>query len=75
MNKPLSILDEPTLCRYLQTKPVFGLEEQAGLPWGEGAATNQSFRCLQTTEAAGPDEQLAHPESCRSARACFTKKR
>jgi hypothetical protein len=59
----------PIVCRLLRTKAAFGSEEHA--TWMNGDSTTDTFWCLNTMEAFGPDEDYAHPHRCGGERACF----
>ncbi|HWP40479.1 MAG TPA: hypothetical protein VNL70_06090 [Tepidisphaeraceae bacterium] len=75
MSLPISSSEQtslPPVCRMLRTKTAFGLldyDEQG--PWELGASTTAVYWCLCTMQTAGPDDLLAHPESCREGRSCY----
>lgn len=62
------------ICRRLRTKTSFGAFIGAARPWEEGISTTAVYWCLDTMEAAGPDDNFAHPHTCRAGRACFRPK-
>lgn len=62
----------PMVCRSLRTKNAFGALMTDAPDWREGESTTAAYWCLQTMEAAGPDEDFAHARKCREGRRCFT---
>jgi hypothetical protein len=63
--------DDPARsCRHLRTKMMFVVND-----WEEHAAeypsSTASYWCLKTMGPAGPDDDVADLEECRSGRACF----
>lgn len=60
----------PRVCRHLRAKAPFDTFEQVFEPWEAGVATNTSYWCLVTMDAAGPDDGVAHGLDCRPGRAC-----
>ncbi len=60
----------PAVCRYLRTKTAFGASS-GYQPWQLGESGTAAYWCLETMGSAGPDDQLAHPNSCCAGRSCF----
>lgn len=62
-----------TVCRMLRTKNAFGSysEDVHEVPWQAGESTTAVFWCLKTMDTAGPDDDFAHPSTCRPGRACY----
>lgn len=58
-------------CRYLRWKGYHRDVESPLHVINALASGDVSFSCLQTAWPAGPDDQLACPEGCRSGRSCF----
>lgn len=60
------------LCNWLRFKSLTAFpslsEEQLAALY---AADDVPYSCLQTCQAWGPDEDVASPEACTSARRCF----
>jgi hypothetical protein len=73
MSARLNVVDgpAPTVCRHLRAKTPFSTLEELGRPWEHGDASNASYWCLCTMDAAGPDDGVAHARDCRAGRACF----
>lgn len=73
MSAPLPVVEStpPRVCRHLRGKVPFSTPEELVQSWELGAASNASYWCLATLEAAGPDDGVAHAQDCRSGRACF----
>ena len=72
MSQPLPIADATTpVCRRLRTKTFFGTYTSTGEDWETGDSTTAVYWCLQTMGTAGPDDQLAHPHTCRGGRECY----
>ena len=61
----------PTVCRLLRTKTAYGNYGDDMLAWQTGDSTTAVFWCLSTMTTAGPDQDYAHPMSCRQGRRCF----
>ena len=61
------------VCRMLRTKTFFGTYTSTGQDWQTGDSTTAVYWCLQTMATAGPDDNLAHPQSCCAGRACFKR--
>ena len=59
------------ICRRLRTKTSFGTFIGSPTFWEEGDSTTAVYWCLDTMGAAGPDDQVAHPQYCRAGRECF----
>jgi hypothetical protein len=59
-----------TVCQMLRTKTAFGTFVGHD-PWQEGNSSTAVYWCLRTMETVGPDESLAHPQSCCAGRSCF----
>lgn len=71
MNLPM-LEDRPApVCRKLRTKNAFASYGSDELPWQAGESTTAVFWCLRTMETAGPDDDYAHPSTCRAGRTCF----
>lgn len=79
---PLPILnpsagDQPSIdrgsgvCRRLRTKTSFSTYIGSEHFWEEGASSTAVYWCIDTMEAAGPDDHFAHPHLCRDGRSCF----
>jgi hypothetical protein len=77
MTLPLDTLTPPQVCRMLRTKTAFGAYslDSDPLSWQDGESTTAVFWCLRTMETAGPDEDFAHPSTCRAGRECFQSPR
>ena len=76
MNLPISS-DQSTkaVCRMLRTKTAFGLPsgDENG-SWEDGTSTTAVYWCLSTMQTAGPDDDYAHPSSCRDGRTCYQQR-
>jgi hypothetical protein len=60
------------VCRMLRTKNSFASYGSVDeIAWQEGESTTAVFWCLGTMETAGPDDDYAHPSTCRFGRSCF----
>jgi len=70
---PADRADEPppVACRMLRTKTFFGTYTSTGEDWQYGDSTTAVYWCLETMGTSGPDDDLAHPHSCREGRCCF----
>jgi len=73
MSRELPIVTEAAtpVCRMLRTKTFFGTYTSTGEDWETGDSTTAVYWCLQTMGTAGPDDQLAHPDTCRGGRGCY----
>jgi hypothetical protein len=60
----------PHVCQMLRTKNAFG-SHVGYRPWQKGESTTAVYWCLYTMGTVGPDDQLVHPHTCCSGRACF----
>jgi hypothetical protein len=60
-----------SVCRLLRTKTAYGNYGQDMDAWQMGDSTTAVFWCLSTMTTAGPDQDYAHPMSCRDGRRCF----
>jgi hypothetical protein len=62
--------ERPVVCPMLRTKTAFGtfVDRDA---WQEGNSSTAVYWCLRTMETVGPDEALAHPQSCCAGRSCY----
>ena len=63
--------DVPTVCRLLRTKTAYGNYGDDITAWQIGESTTAVFWCLGTMATAGPDQDYAHPMSCREGRRCY----
>jgi hypothetical protein len=61
------------LCKYLRWKTQARGDGDPALVWESLARNQVPFSCLRTCMAWGPDDDLAAPELCTSARACFVR--
>jgi hypothetical protein len=71
--KPLSAVtrgEGGEACRWLRSRSAYGhrLDDS---PWETGDSGLESYWCLCTMEAAGPDDGLVHAQACREGRRCF----
>ena len=62
---------ELELCRSLRWKSYTRDAEEPGEFHRTFARNNVPYTCLRTCQPWGPDEELAIPEGCNSARPCF----
>lgn len=71
---PITPPDEaapPPVCRRLRAKIPPSSWEELGTPWEHGEASNATYWCLDTMDAAGPDDGFVHAHVCRSHRGCY----
>jgi hypothetical protein len=71
MNLPTLNNPEAEVCRRLRTKNAFAGAGPDEIPWQHAESTTAVFWCLCTMETAGPDDDYAHPTTCRLGRTCF----
>ena len=68
----LNVMQEQSgVCRRLRTKTSFGSFIGSANFWEDGDSTTAVYWCLETMDAAGPDDHFAHPHDCRAGRECF----
>jgi hypothetical protein len=64
--------DAATVCRLLRTKTAYGdFSHDDSDNWQTTESTTAVFWCLSTMASAGPDDDYAHPTTCRPGRRCF----
>lgn len=63
--------DPAVACSMLRTKTFFGTYTSTGEDWQTGDSSTAVYWCLETMSTAGPDDDLAHPHTCRCGRRCF----
>jgi hypothetical protein len=70
--QPRSRVELPVLCKYLRCKSAFGAVED-DVEWQLGTSSTETYWCLATMEAFGPDDDHAHATVCRAGRSCFRR--
>ena len=60
----------PVACRWLRTRSAYGRSADEAT-WESGDSPLESYWCLRTMEATGPDDGLVHAHACRPGRICF----
>ena len=59
-------------CRHLRSKGFYGFDGRSVLDWLTHQAEHRAAcNCLRTNHAWGPDGQVAGPDDCTKARACY----
>jgi hypothetical protein len=58
-------------CKYLRAKNPYGLLEGGENPWLLPFESNTICWCVKSSNAAGPDNDLVHPDKCVEGRTCF----
>jgi len=61
----------PVLCKYLRCKSAYGATEDTD--WQLGTSSTETYWCLATMEAFGPDDSYAHATVCRAGRGCYRR--
>ena len=59
------------VCRKLRTKTGFGSRQPGAPDWRAGESSTAVYWCLSTMETWGPDQSVAHAQSCRAGRTCY----
>jgi hypothetical protein len=75
IDKPASSarVELPVLCRYLRCKSAYGAVED-NTEWQLGTSSTETYWCLATMEAFGPDDGYAHASTCESGeRGCYRR--
>lgn len=57
------------VCRHLRTK-MFYISEALGLRYMEKTMPSESYWCMKTMTATGPDDQPVEPDECGRGRRC-----
>lgn len=65
------LVDEKAVpvCRHLRTK-MFYISEALGLRYMEQTMPTESYWCMKTMTATGPDDQPVEPDECGRDRRC-----
>jgi hypothetical protein len=69
MDDPPEADEVPEVCSMLRTKTAFGTLA-GGRAWQLGSST-AAYWCLCTMQSSGPDDDFAHPHTCKRGRNCF----
>ena len=64
-------VEAAAVCRFLRSRSAYGsaFDEAA---FGGADSPVESYWCLCTMEAVGPDDRLVHARECKAGRACFS---
>ena len=63
--------EAPEVCACLRTKTAFGSLAGAPHRCQQGKSNTAVYWCLATMTNSGPDDNVAHPQQCRTHRTCY----
>ena len=62
----------PVLCKYLRCKSSYSAVEDS-TDWQLDTSPTETYWCLATMEAFGPDDSYAHATVCQGGRGCYRR--
>lgn len=71
MKMKIEPIEDVKFCRFLRAKNAYGRLEGGDNPWLMKDDPNSIFRCIKSTNGAGPDGGLVAPACCVAGRRCY----